>query len=213
MGRHFAYSRLSIICGAASPNAFSALSCKSSRKSGSFWFSGWSINLLNRCFAEALDLGSTYFLRKTIKMSSSVVVGVRCMFLKAFNASPLRWAWKWLIFISTVRCGCILSVVWKRSSKYSNSSFFWSLPLKVSVVFRWKIEGSGFFLQVSQLLGQSGLQDLMFQDARDEIICVWSNCICGVWILGTLPQDDLGRSCHHVIIGFLSVFVYYDCII
>ena len=91
-GGIFAYRRLSIICGAASPNAFSALYSKSSRKSGSFWFSGWNISLLILCLAEALDSGFTYFLRKTTKMSSSVVVGVRCIILKVFSASPLRWA-------------------------------------------------------------------------------------------------------------------------
>ena len=52
------------------------------------------------------------------------------MFLSVWSASFGQWAWKWLISIASVISGCILNIVWNRSSKCSK---FLILPSKINV--------------------------------------------------------------------------------
>ena len=130
-GGSFAYRRLSIIFWALSPNAFSASWFISSRKSGSFVVFGSITRGCHLCLAVACDSGLTYFRLNMTNTSSRVCRRLAVLILPiVFRALFLNSDWKWLIFICSDISGCILIIVWKRSS---NSSNFSLLPLKVIV--------------------------------------------------------------------------------
>ena len=85
---------VSIVLNAMSPKAFFALSCNSSKQSGSFCRSGSNTKRWTLCFTEDLDSGWIYFRQNTTKMSSRVVAGIRWMFSKSLKANPLKCEWK-----------------------------------------------------------------------------------------------------------------------
>ena len=123
-GGSFAYNKLSIMLFAFSPKAFSAPWFSSSKKSGNFMVFGSKVSRCHLCFAVAWDSGLTYFLRNMISTSSSVWRLIEFMFLKVCRAPFLSNEWKWFIFICSVMAGCILIIVWNKSSKSSNFSLF-----------------------------------------------------------------------------------------
>ena len=129
-GGSFAYKRLSIIFCAWSPNAFSALWINSSRKSGNFIVFGSKTKRCHLCLAVACDSGLTNLRHKMIITSSRVCLLADLMSLNVWRAFFLSREWKWLIFICSVISGCILIMVWKRSSNNSNFSL---LPSNVMV--------------------------------------------------------------------------------
>ena len=78
----------------------------------------------------ACDCGLTYFRLKTMSTSSSVRLLLAFIFLNVCTASFWRRERNWLIFIASDTSGCILSIIWKRSSNDWSFSF---LPWQTSV--------------------------------------------------------------------------------
>ena len=70
------------MCWALSPNALSAHSLSSSKKSGSDFVLGSNVSLCHLCLAVAFDSGLTYFRRNTISTSSRVFLFDALIFLK-----------------------------------------------------------------------------------------------------------------------------------
>ena len=86
-GGSFAQSKLSIICWALSPNALSAHSLSSSKKSGSDFVLGWNVSFCHLCLAVACESGLTYFHRKIISTSSRVFLFGALIFRDVWSAS------------------------------------------------------------------------------------------------------------------------------
>ena len=75
-------------------------------------------------FGRGLGFRWTYILRNMTSTSSKVWRLMEFMFLNVCNA-PLRSSeWKWFVFICSVKAGCVLIIVWNKSSKSSNFSLF-----------------------------------------------------------------------------------------
>ena len=89
---------------------------------------GSNVSRCHLCFAVAWDSGLPYFLRNMTSTSCRVWRLMEFMFLNVCNAPFCSNEWKRLIFICSVIAGCILIIVWNKSSKRSNFSLF---PSKV----------------------------------------------------------------------------------
>ena len=121
-----AYNEFSIICGTRSPKSRLGHSFTSSRKFESDSVLGSEVSLCHLSFAVPCDCDLTYFRRIRMNTSSSVRLLLALMFLNVCNASLLNCERRWLILIASDVSGCILSIVWERSSKSSNILFFLS---------------------------------------------------------------------------------------
>ena len=112
-GGSLAYTKrqLSIICCAGSPKARSEHSLRSSRKSESDFVLELKVSLCQLCYAVVCDCGLTYFRRNMLSTSSKVRFLLALIFLKVCSASLRRCEKKWLTFIASVFCGCILRIV------------------------------------------------------------------------------------------------------
>ena len=116
LGDSFAYRRLSDIFRALSPNAFSASWFSSSRTSGSLVVFGANTRRCYLCLAVACDSGLTYFrLNMTNTCSRVCRLGVLILrnVCRAFSLNSER---KWLNFFCSDISGCMLIIVWNRSS-------------------------------------------------------------------------------------------------
>ena len=110
-----------------------------SRKPETDFVLGSAVTLCHLCFARACDCGRAYFCQNYMSMSSNVCLSLALMLLKVCKASLWRYARKWLIFIASDISSCVFSIVWKRPSNSSISSFF---PSKNNVFFMllaWRI--------------------------------------------------------------------------
>ena len=100
------------------------------------------MNLCHLCFAVACDSGFTYFLRNITSTSSRVRRLFDFTFLNACNVSFLSSEWKIFIFMRLVIAGCILIIVWNKSSK--SFSVFPSNVIEVVLTGRIVIECGSF---------------------------------------------------------------------
>ena len=89
-----AYMICSRLAWAATPNAYSASFCSSSRKSFKICFTGLNPSRWNLCFAVSIERGLTYLLRNTVRISHKFSILGWWFFLKVCSASPPMIEWK-----------------------------------------------------------------------------------------------------------------------
>ena len=121
----------SIFCWASSWNARSAYSFSYSENSESDFVFGLEVSLCHLYWAVVRDSSLMYFRQNNMSTPSRILLLVALMWRKVCNASFLKCAWKWLIFIASVISGCILSIVWKKLPKDLIFSF---LPSNITVL-------------------------------------------------------------------------------
>ena len=105
------------------------------------------MSLCHLCFAVACDSGFTYFLRNMTSTPPKIWRLIEFMFLNVCNA-PNSAVREKFIFIFSVIAGCILLIVWNKSSKSSNFSLFPSNIIGVMVTGRIVIE-CGLFCRLT----------------------------------------------------------------